>query len=102
MSRFSTLLLGSIPSPSSGNLGPFRMYGVILAVGVLVAVWLSERRWRARSYPRDGIYDIAFWVVIWGVTGARLYTSSATISCSETIRCVPSRSGAAASRSGAR
>ena len=31
-------LLGSIPSPSSGNLGPFHMYGVILAVGVLVAV----------------------------------------------------------------
>ena len=49
------------------------MYGLILAVGVFVAVWLSERRWRARGYPRDGIYDIAFWVVIWGVVGARLY-----------------------------
>ena len=33
-------LLGSIPSPSSGNLGPFHMYGVILAVGVLVAVYV--------------------------------------------------------------
>ena len=29
-------LLGSIPSPSNGNLGPFHMYGIILAVGVLV------------------------------------------------------------------
>ena len=66
-------LLGSIPSPSSGDLGPFHMYGVILAVGVLAAVWVSERRWRNRGYPRDGIYDIAFWVVVWGVIGARLY-----------------------------
>ena len=49
------------------------MYGVILAVGVLAAVWVSERRWRNRGYPRDGIYDIAFWVVVWGVIGARLY-----------------------------
>jgi prolipoprotein diacylglyceryl transferase len=65
--------LGSIPSPSSGNLGPFHMYGLILAAGVLVAVWLSERRWRSRGFPRDGVYDIAFWVVIWGVIGARLY-----------------------------
>ena len=66
-------LLAAIPSPSSGNLGPFHMYGIILAVGVLVAVWVSERRWRNRGYPRDGIYDIAFWVVVWGVVGARLY-----------------------------
>ena len=66
-------MFGSIPSPSSRNLGPFHMYGVILAIGVLGAVWLAERQWRNRGYPRDGIYDIAFWVVIWGVIGARLY-----------------------------
>ena len=65
--------LGSIPSPSSGNLGPFHMYGLILAVGVLVGVSVAEHRWRSRGYPKDGIYDISFWVVIWGVIGARLY-----------------------------
>ncbi len=67
------MLLGSIPSPSDGNLGPFHMYGIILAVGVLVGVAVAEQRWRRRGYPRDGIYDIAFWVVIWGVIGARVY-----------------------------
>ena len=67
------VLLGSIPSPSDGNLGPFHMYGILLAIGVLVGVWVSEQRWRHRAYPRDGIYDIAFWVVVWGVIGARLY-----------------------------
>jgi prolipoprotein diacylglyceryl transferase len=73
MSVVSLPVLGSIPSPADGNLGPFHMYGVILAVGVLVAVFVAEQRWRRRGYPRDGIYDISFWVVIWGVIGARLY-----------------------------
>jgi len=67
------MLLGSIPSPADGNLGPFHMYGIILAVGVLVGVYVAEHRWRRRGYPKDGIYDIAFWVVIWGVIGARVY-----------------------------
>jgi prolipoprotein diacylglyceryl transferase len=67
------MLLGSIPSPADGNLGPFHMYGIILAVGVLVGVYVAEHRWRNRGYPKDGIYDISFWVVIWGVIGARLY-----------------------------
>lgn len=67
------VLFGAISSPASGDLGPFRMYGLIIAVGVLVGVWVAERRWRRRGYPRDGIYDIAFWVVIAGVIGARLY-----------------------------
>ena len=49
------------------------MYGVLLAIGVLVATFVGERRWRNRGYERDGIYDIAFWVVIAGVIGARLY-----------------------------
>jgi prolipoprotein diacylglyceryl transferase len=66
-------LFASIPSPSSPNVGPFHMYGIILAVGVLVAVWVSEHRWRRRGYPAGGIYDIAFWVVVWGVIGARIY-----------------------------
>ena len=67
------MLLGSIPSPEDGNLGPFHMYGIILAVGVLVGVYVAEQRWRRRGYPKDGIYDISFWVVIWGVIGARVY-----------------------------
>ncbi|MFN8024977.1 MAG: prolipoprotein diacylglyceryl transferase [Acidimicrobiia bacterium] len=67
------ITVGSIPSPDSGNLGPFHMYGIVLAVGVLVAVFVAEHRWRNRGYPRDGIYDICFWVVVWGVIGARLY-----------------------------
>jgi len=66
-------VLASIPSPDSGNLGPFHMYGVLLAIGVLVAVAIAQRRWTRRGYGPPGISDIAFWIVIWGVIGARLY-----------------------------
>ena len=49
------------------------MYGILLALGVLVAIYVGEQRWRRRGYPPGGIYDIAFWVVVWGVIGARAY-----------------------------
>jgi prolipoprotein diacylglyceryl transferase len=66
-------VLASIPSPDSGDLGPFHMYGVLLAAGVLVAVAIAERRWRRRGYGSPGITDVAFWVIVWGVIGARVY-----------------------------
>jgi phosphatidylglycerol---prolipoprotein diacylglyceryl transferase len=65
--------VASIPSPSSANIGPFHMYGILLALGVLVACYVAERRWRSRGYPAGALYDIVFWVVVWGVIGARLY-----------------------------
>jgi prolipoprotein diacylglyceryl transferase len=66
-------VLASIPSPESGNVGPFHMYGVLLAIAVVLATWIAETRWRRRGYPSPGIADIAFWVAVWGVIGARLY-----------------------------
>ena len=65
--------MGAIPSPATPRVGPFHIYGLILAFAVLVALWVSERRWRQRGHPKDQIYDLAFWVVVWGVVGARLY-----------------------------
>ena len=57
----------------------------------------------AGGYPRDGIYDIAFWVVICGVIGARLYH---VITDYQLFEHDPwstrSRSGGRARRSGAR
>ena len=65
-------LLASIPSPSSNQLGPFHMYGLMIALGVLAAVELGRKRWRARGGDPDDLYVIAFWAVPAGLIGARL------------------------------
>jgi len=65
--------IASIPSPSSPDIGPFHMYGILLAVAVLVAAYIGEQRWRHRGYQPGVVYDLAFWIALWGVVGARLY-----------------------------
>ncbi|MCU0273367.1 MAG: prolipoprotein diacylglyceryl transferase [Acidimicrobiales bacterium] len=70
-------MLASIPSPSSGaiELGPLnlRMYGVMIALGVVAAVWLANKRWVARGGDPEDIGAIAVWAVPAGLIGARLY-----------------------------
>jgi len=70
-------MIGSIPSPSDGviKIGPLsiHMYGVMIALGVIVAVYLAERRWKARGGDPGAITDMAIWLVIGGLIGARLY-----------------------------
>ncbi len=67
----------AIPSPSQNSisLGPLelRAYGLMIALGVLAAVWLSQRRWVARGGTREEISQIALWAVPAGVIGARAY-----------------------------
>ena len=65
--------LGSIPSPSSNQIGPFTAYGLMIALGVVAAVWLSQRRWQARGGDPEDISAIALWAVPAGLIGARLY-----------------------------
>ena len=70
-------ILFSIPSPSRNtiHLGPlkFNAYGMCIAVGVFVAVWLAGRRWVLRGGSTDDMPAIAMWAVPAGVVGARLY-----------------------------
>ncbi|MGB8858001.1 MAG: prolipoprotein diacylglyceryl transferase [Ilumatobacteraceae bacterium] len=71
-------LLASIPSPSDGvlHLGPLAIhaYGMMIALGVVAAVWLSGRRMEAAGVgTRDDMSSIAMWAVGAGVIGARLY-----------------------------
>ena len=77
MSAVTTGLIASIPSPSRNGveLGPLelRAYGVMIALGVLAAVWLSRRRWESRGGDPDEISRIALWAVPAGLIGSRLY-----------------------------
>ena len=64
----------SIPSPSSGTLdiGPLslHLYGVMIALGVIAAVWLTGRRLEEKGIgTRDDISAIAVWAVAAGVCG---------------------------------
>ena len=72
------MFLASIPSPSSNalHLGPLqlRAYGLMIALGVLAAVWLAGRRMEKMGIgTRDDMSAIAVWAVTAGVLGARVY-----------------------------
>jgi prolipoprotein diacylglyceryl transferase len=71
-------MLASIPSPSfnSIDIGPIslNLYGLMIALGVVAAVWLFGRRLEQRQVgTRDDASAIAVWAVLAGVVGARLY-----------------------------
>lgn len=73
--------LASIPSPSTnvwdigvGNFHlPLHVYGLMIALGVLAAIWLSRKRWASWGYDPDLVIDLAYWGVPGGLIGARLY-----------------------------
>ncbi len=70
-------VLASIPSPAQGvwELGPFplRAYALCIIAGIVVAVWLTEKRWVARGGASGDVLDIAVWAVPFGIVGGRLY-----------------------------
>ncbi|MFF3436935.1 prolipoprotein diacylglyceryl transferase [Streptosporangium sp. NPDC002721] len=70
--------LASIPSPSQGvwhlfGVVPIRAYALCIVLGVVVAVAIGERRWRARGGVPGTIVDLAVWAVPFGLVGGRLY-----------------------------
>ena len=71
-------MVASLPSPSfdSIELGPLtlRMYGLMIALGVIAAVWLAGRRLAERGWgTSDDASAMAMWGVAGGIVGARLY-----------------------------
>lgn len=72
-----TMLPTYFPSPPQGvwHLGPLpiRAYALFIITGIVVALMIGDRRWAARGGQRGVIYDIALWVVPFGLIGGRLY-----------------------------
>lgn len=72
-----TMLPTYFPSPPQGvwHLGPLpiRAYALFIITGIVVALIIGDRRWAARGGQRGVIYDIALWVVPFGLIGGRLY-----------------------------
>ena len=71
-------LFAAIPSPSSGSvhIGPLRLnaYGLMIALGVIVAVRIAGRRAEARGVATtDEFSTIGMWGVVAGIIGGRAY-----------------------------
>jgi prolipoprotein diacylglyceryl transferase len=73
----SSLPLGYLPSPTQAvwHLGPFpiRAYAMCILLGIVFAVWFTERRLQQRG-ARPGLsYDVSVWAVPFGIVGGRIY-----------------------------
>jgi prolipoprotein diacylglyceryl transferase len=66
-----------VPSPDQAawNLGPvpLRAYALAIILGIVVAIWLGNKRYVARGGQPGLITDIALWAVPFGIAGGRLY-----------------------------
>ncbi|MGV9189072.1 prolipoprotein diacylglyceryl transferase [Arcanobacterium canis] len=70
-------IIESIPSPSVRvwHLGPLLIHAYALAIltGIIVAYWLSNRRYVRKGGDDEVTIDITVWMVIFGILGARVY-----------------------------
>ena len=103
------MTLAYMPSPPEGvwYLGPvpIRAYALCIIAGIVVAIWLTQRRWEVRGGRRDDIVDVAVWAVPFGIVGGRLYhvvTDPSSNSPPGSSPSAPSTFGTAAWASGAR
>ena len=69
--------LAFIPSPPADgiHLGPLfvHAYGLMYAIGIALAVYITARRWAAAGGDRALVYDVVVWAVPVGLVGARIY-----------------------------
>lgn len=67
-------LLAAI-DPIAIKLGGFEVawYGVIIGVGILLAMYLASSEGDRKGMPQDFILDLAFWTVPIAILGARAY-----------------------------
>ena len=47
-------------------------YGVLLVSGIALGIWLAGKRATASGLPGEHVADLAFWMVLWGLAGAKL------------------------------
>ena len=72
-----TIMFAAIPSPSTSSIQigalELRAYGLLIALGALLAVWISSRRYEASGGDPSVVHRMATWAIPAGIVGARLY-----------------------------
>ena len=63
------------PLPPGFYIGPLqiRFYGIAYAIAFIVGTAVATRHLQKRGVPRNVSGDIAFWAIVFGLIGARLY-----------------------------
>lgn len=79
VSQLALAVPASIPSPPSEfskfSVGPLTIhaYALCILLGILIALWLTNKRMQARGGNSDMLWDIAIWAIPFGIIGGRLY-----------------------------
>ncbi len=70
-------MLAAIPSPSTNSIQiwvfELRAYGLMIALGAMLAVWITGRRYVAAGGDLLVVHRMATWSIPAGLVGARLY-----------------------------
>ena len=70
-------MISAIPSPEQGvwyiGLFPIRAYAMCILAGIVIAVWITQKRLEDRGGKPGQALDVAIWVVPIGIVGGRLY-----------------------------
>jgi phosphatidylglycerol:prolipoprotein diacylglycerol transferase len=63
------------PQPILWSAGPITIhwYGLFMVVSMLVALTITFYLNRLYQINKDQLFDLGFWLIIWGLVGARLY-----------------------------
>ena len=61
--------------PILAEIGPLtlRWYGVMIGTAILMGVWLAGREGERKGFGREKIFDFAFYGILAGILGARIY-----------------------------
>jgi len=50
-----------------------RWYSILILVGIILAIGMLIKEGKRFNIPKDFLFNMAFWVIIFGIIGARLY-----------------------------